>query len=258
MTTRIDKLKIINLRYGSLDNFDNVVASYYSIGKKINMSQCTVRFVCLKFVAYDHDLKRLVNKPKRVFQKIPDNVQLFLLDPSVLDLWAPYSIMERNELLYNAMGLRISHQTLWDFYKANGVKFRTGISVYRSEKTRSKEIRAKRIAFAQLLGNLVRMDKPLIWQDETTYHSWMQKTKSWSLDSHPILHARNNKRLATTVYGAFGNCISKGVFVLGKSTNQQEFCDFLLEVKAAVKPQYMNEKPILLYDQARAHTAKKA
>ena len=31
----------------------------------------------------------------------------------------------------------------------------------------------------------------------------MQKTKSWSLDSHPILHARNNKRLATTVYGAF-------------------------------------------------------
>lgn len=102
------------------------------------------------------------------------------------------------------------------------------------------------------------MNRPCIYQDETTFHSWMQKAKSWSRKDSPVYHARNNKRVSTTVYGAIGHCLQHGVFVLGRSTNQNEFQEFLRQVKAAVKPQFSTQKPFFLYDQASAHTAAKS
>ena len=69
------------------------------------------------------------------------------------------------------------------------------------------------------------------------------------------MHSFNNKRFAVTCYGAIGNCLKNGfVYTLGSSTNKNEFCDFLKEVKRNLKDPH--EKPLLLYDNAPAHTAK--
>lgn len=202
------------------------------------MPYSTVRFICLKFVRLNKDLKRLTSKKVREFKKIPPELQRRLLDRRLLELWAPYSIIERKQLLFNQWGLNISHQTLWEFYKHNDVKFSTGTAIYRKEKTRSAEIKGKRIAFAQLIANLMKQNKPVIFQDETTFTSWMLKAKSWSPAGDPIQHPRNSKRFACTVYGAIGNCLTHGVFTLGQSTNASEFRNFLLQVKAAVKTEY--------------------
>lgn len=176
-----------------------------------------------------------MQKKERSFKKIPPHIQRNLLDQRTLELWSPYSLLERAQLVRNTWELDISHQTLWLFYRQNNVKFKTGISVYRKERTRSAEIRGKRIVFAQLLANLIRQGSPIIYTDETTYTTWMLKAKSWSMEGRPILHARNNLRKAVTVYGAIGNCLDKSVFTLGTSTNGNEFRQFCLEVKAAVK-----------------------
>ena len=61
--------------------------------------------------------------------------------------------------------------------------------------------------------------------------------------------------MGTTVYGAIGDCLESPVFVLGTSTNKAEFGAFLLKVKGKLKANYVNIKPIILYDQATAHTA---
>lgn len=104
---------MINLRYGSLNNFDEVNKTYYAIAKELKMPQSTVRFICVRFESVGRSLERLVNKPRQEFRKIPPDIQQNLLDPRLLQLWAPYSIVERRHLLENTWGLKISHQLLW-------------------------------------------------------------------------------------------------------------------------------------------------
>jgi len=83
------------------------------------------------------------------------------------------------------------------------------------------------------------------------------KAKSWSKRDQPLYHARNSKRITTTVYGAIGHCLTRPVFRLGRSTNIKEYKMFLKKVHETVKPEYSftRTKPILLYDGATAHTS---
>ena len=59
------------------------------------------------------------------------------------------------------------------------------------------------------------------------------------------------------MYGAIGHCMSKPVFRLGRSTNVEEYKQFLDEVRESLKPElgFNKTKPILLYDGATAHTS---
>lgn len=120
---------------------------------------------------------------------------------------------------------------------------------------RSNQIKLERQKFAKIIANLISRRKPLIYVDETTFNSWSIKDKSWSISKEQVLHARNNKRLSTTVYGAIGDCLKKPVFKLGQSTNSLEFMQFLLDVKRALRDEFTDTKPIFLYDAATAHTS---
>ena len=102
---------------------------------------------------------------------------------------------------------------------ANGLKYRTGQAVYRKEMSTSDQIKDQRLNFAKLIANLIAKGKPLIYTDETTFHTWMLKAKSWSKKKGSVLHARNNLRMGVTVYGAIGDCLERPVFELGSSTN---------------------------------------
>ena len=100
-------------------------------------------------------------------------------------------------------------------------------------------------------------DKPLIYMDETTFHSWMLRAKSWSKRSQPVLHARVDRRHALTVYGGVGFCLTEPVFRVGASTNKQEYGNFLIDLSEKVKPEFRGgrNKPILLYDGHPAHVS---
>ena len=97
----------------------------------------------------------------------------------------------------------------------------------------------------------------LIWMDETTYSSVQMKAKSWARKQDPVLHAKNNRQMRVTVFGAIGTCLQNGrVMRLARSTNKQDFMAFLVEVKQAVLPRFRSQLQILLYDGARAHTCR--
>ena len=99
---------------------------------------------------------------------------------------------------------------------------------------------SERAAFSRLVSNLT-LTKPhqLIWMDETTYSSIQMKAKSWASKQNPVLHAKNNRQMRVTVFGAISPCLENGrVMRLAKSTNKQDFMAFLVDIKQAVLPRY--------------------
>ena len=144
-----------------------------------------------------------------------------LLDPKLLQAWAPYSLLQRVQIIEQTYHVSITQQMLGLFYRSRNVRHRNCNEVYRQGL--SNNYVEQRKDFAQLLGNIVAKQKPLIYMDESAFTTWMMQKSSWSLPDKPNYHVRNNKRHAVTVFGAIGNCLSEPVYMLGKSTNQKEF-----------------------------------
>ena len=64
--------------------------------------------------------------------------------------------------------------------------------------------------------------------DETTVNSHMRLSKAWSYADKPVKTLIGRKRYGgVTIYGAIGNCLKKPVFMLGESTNIEEFEEFM-------------------------------
>ena len=62
--------------------------------------------------------------------------------------------------------------------------------------------------------------------------------------------------MSQTVFAAISPLFRKPVIHFGKSTNQQDFCIFLRQIKASLP--FSHTKPILIYDGASAHTARQS
>jgi hypothetical protein len=150
---------------------------------------------------------------------------------------------------------KISHFLLWEFYKANGVEWKTGKAIYRKEQKEQKRLKQERFAFARLLSKLLDENVPIIFMDETTVNTWQMKTKSWSTKNDIVYHTRPSTRLGVTVFGAIGNCLKKAMFMTAKSTNKNDYLNFMRQVSQQVRPDPQNRKPVLLYDAHRAHTS---
>ena len=130
--------------------------------------------------------------------------------------------------------------------------YRKGQAVYRQALKNLAAKNRERAAFARVLGNLIASGKSVVYTDETTYTAWLFKTKSWACSERPVFLAKNDKKFGTTVYGAIGDCVKKGVRVkLGDSTNKREFLTFLSEVRDSLKKRA--GKPVLVYDGHSAH-----
>lgn len=75
--------------------------------------------------------------------------------------------------------------------------------------------------------------------DETTYSSVQSKPKSWSTSANPVLHPKQNRQMRVTVFGAISPCLKDGrAFKLAKSTNKEDYCSFLVQIKQSVMPKY--------------------
>ena len=121
---------IVFLRYGSLDNFQQIVRSYIDIGKRLRFRTDVVQSAIARFHARGSSLANMVRQ-KRSFNIIPDHVKARLLSKNLLQAWAPYNIAERIAAIRRLWNVRISASTLETFYKAHGVKRRRAQTVYR-------------------------------------------------------------------------------------------------------------------------------
>ena len=249
------KLRIINLRYGSLVNFDQPVRDIREISKALHLPWSTIQHFLRAFDIKGKQLQNVIEKPPRRFSTLPPNVQTWLLSKEILQCWAPFSLKERVLLLQNAFGILPSPNTLWEFYKERGIQWKTGKAIYRAESAMKPRLQQERYAFARLLAKLIEEKKHIIFMDETTVNTWQIKTKSWSSKTDIVEHKRPSTRIGITVFGAIGNCLKNPVFRTAKSTNKTDYIEFMRLVKEQVRQIHHSQKPILLFDAHRAHTS---
>lgn len=84
------------------------------------------------------------------------------------------------------MNVTIGVRTLSKFYLTHNIKPRASQMVYKTGLAQ-KYITARK-SFAVKLGNIIVSGDPIIYVDETTFHSWMYQHKSWSLVDTPNNH----------------------------------------------------------------------
>ena len=255
--SKVEKLRVIGLRYGSLTDFTQTVRTTTHISKICYIPFSTVARIIKKFEHSGFKLDQVSKKKKRSYKCIPLYVQSILREQDLLQAWHPYSLTERVKLLKSTLGVKISTDTLWKFYISHGIRLHTGQAVYRQLITQSERVERERIAFSRLFGNLITSSRyQLIYMDETTYSSVQSKPKSWSTSANPVLHPKQSRQMRITVFGAISPCLKDGrAFKLAKSTNKEDYCSFLVQIKQSILPRYQGSKQILCYDGARAHTA---
>ena len=167
---------IVMLRWNKLDpSFDDPI--YFTsreISLKLHIAASTVGFVVSTF------LYRGFGGYKRTYQRwrmLSPGLQERLISTQLLQEWAPLSLKQRCHAL-QLTGVSISYQSLSKFYREHGIKLRAADQCYKSGLA-SKYVQQRR-DFALVLGRLVARGAPLIYVDESTFTSWMNKSKSWS------------------------------------------------------------------------------
>ena len=96
--------------------------------------------------------------------------------------------------------------------------------------------------------------KNIIYIDESSFHSWINSNKSWSMRGHPNNHVIDDGRFAVTVIGAIGKCLQQPVFELYDKTDEKNFIHFLRLLKSKLPPHI--DKPIVFLDNHTAHKTK--
>ena len=246
--------KIIYFRYNSLEDFSTVHRTVAEICRPLRLAWTTVYDYLNRFQARDCDFERsMIRCPSLTkFGSIPSRLLRKLISKKLLQEWAPYTIRERVAIIQRVWDFKMSTTQLEKVYKHHGIKHRAAKQVYRYSITNADRLEGQRKEMAEVLGNLISRRTPVIYMDETAFTTWSIKKKSWSTRRDVNKHHINDQRMAVTVYGAIGSCLSEPVYSLGTSTNQLEYQEFIKKVKSKVK--VPGSKPILLYDGAPAHT----
>jgi hypothetical protein len=136
------------------------------------------------------------------------------------------------KILHQQTGLKICDKTLATFYKVHGIRYRcVGYRYQQAAKISTPERIQK---FTIELAKRIRDGEKLVYMDETATNMWIRKRYTWSTKERPIKMSLNQDRgKGITVYGAIGECLQHGVFMLGRSTNRREFAEFLRQIRLA-------------------------
>ena len=105
--------------------------------------------------------------------------------------------------------------------------------------------------YAKKLKEKIASNRTIVYIDETTFNSTLRQSRVWQYYKKPVPFAVGKRIGSITLYGAIGHCLKEPVFMLGKSTNKEEFQTFIEKVVAAkVNPR---QKPLLVIDNHAAH-----
>ena len=90
---------IIGCRYSSLSDFRRIHCTVAQISRKLFIPYASVGRVLKNFELSGRDIDKITAKKKRSYRVIPDAIKEQLLSQRLLQLWSPYSILERTKLL---------------------------------------------------------------------------------------------------------------------------------------------------------------
>ena len=126
-----EKKRVLQHRFGSLDNCGQVHMTIAQIAVKMRMPWSTVNGIIGRFVSAGHSLDAFTRAPRH-FKVIPDAVQSDLADEATLRTWKSYSLRERIIMIEALYGIKISFNTLQSFYKARNISHKSCKAVYRT------------------------------------------------------------------------------------------------------------------------------
>lgn len=150
------------------------------------------------------------------------------------------------------------HCQLSIFYKFKGIKYKATKSHYDTALRNRTELDVQRKSFAHLLANVILVNRPLIYLDESSMNNWQLQNKAWCSTNKAIKISRADTRFSTTLYAAISsNALNSPVYLkVRKTTNQIDYRRFVIKIAGSLKPGLINMKPFLLFDGHSSHLTK--
>ena len=116
--TKIEQLCFVQLRFGSLTQFDQAARSYSWIGRTLHVAPKVVRQIVLRYISNGHkvlDGRASANRHNKLV--VPPEIVKQLVDPALLTQWSPFSLSRRLTLIEAKFGVVIKHRRqLWSIY----------------------------------------------------------------------------------------------------------------------------------------------
>ena len=166
-----DKRRIVHARFLSLTDFSTPRQRLTDIARRFRLPIPTVYYTLKRFREQGYNFARLGDQRVR-FAKLTPEMQTYLLRADVLRLWAPYSNKQRLLLIRDLFGVTIkSPNTLRRFYLAHDVRYQAAKKAFYMTDSKRAIIEEDRRSFGSLLANLVVDRAPLIYMDESSFHS---------------------------------------------------------------------------------------
>ena len=156
---RLNEKALRNLvarRYGSLDDFSQVVARWCDIGRATGVHPQT----CRRAVALFHRRGNRFTRdsanscPLGPPRRIPPELEARLVSRETLYEMRFLSMPRRAELIRRDHGISIGRCALAKLYKRNGVKYLQATKVKRLSHAREERLELERVAFARKLAAL--------------------------------------------------------------------------------------------------------
>ncbi|TNV71416.1 hypothetical protein FGO68_gene5467 [Halteria grandinella] len=106
----------------------------------------------------------------------------YLLSEKTLQEWAHLSIKQRAKLFHRTFPeVKLSHTSLWRFYKSNGIRFKYIQKVKKVIDFHNQEYHAMFMHMVELLEQAREQKLPIVLLDEAVFTFNTFKTKAWSL-----------------------------------------------------------------------------
>ena len=143
-------------RYGSLDDFSQVVARWCDISRATGVHKETCRRAILRFHRRGNRFTRdsANSCPLGPPRRIPPELEARLVSKETLYEMRFLSMLRRAELIRRDHGISVSRWTLAGLYKRNGVRYLQATKVKRLPNAREERLELERVAFARKLAAL--------------------------------------------------------------------------------------------------------
>ena len=191
------------------------------------------------------------NRAPEYLAKITPEIKEYLLKKETLQRWSGFSLSQRAAQLMSDMGVSVTGQALYAFYKRHSIKFYAVSTVYHA--AFKKTFVEQRLQFAAKLTQMIFEKRSIVYFDESSFNSWMRPSHTWSTKQDPVKMVINENRFGgVTVYGAISPFLRRFVYMLGASTTKEQVCVFLQEIRNACSLQKGSHLHIVL-DNYRSH-----
>ena len=197
-------MQLLFRRYGSLTNFNRVIASYKEIGERTSIRPGTVRNVIERFHAMGN--RYGVRPHDKRPRMIPRHAEEWLCHWNTLFNMRYLPMRERARKCKERFGLaRCTGGAVMHCYKSNGVSYKKPGKVNRLSEERELRLMQERIAFARKLQRLIDRGADVCYLDETTFNIWDAPKRTWMQKACSMVVPINRQKLHNiTLYGAIG------------------------------------------------------